>query len=88
MDPRVGVVLPVNNPAIFEPERDLLLGVLSRVRAVADVAADNNREVAANGARQRLLRVGGAEHHAASLDRLLLGVGLGLGLGLGLVLGL
>lgn len=47
--------------AVLEPEGNLLLGVLDGVGAVADVAADIDGEVATDGARGRVKRVGGTE---------------------------
>ena len=51
---------------LAEPQSDFLLGGLDRIRAVADVAADVNAEVAADGAGLRVEGLGGAKHLAAS----------------------
>ena len=66
--PRGGDRGPVADLAGVEPQGNLLLGVLDRVRAVADVAADLQGVVAADRARRRLLRLGLAQHLAARLD--------------------
>ena len=55
VDPVLAVARPVDDLAVLEPQLDLLLGVLDAVRAVADVAAHLDREVATDGARQRRL---------------------------------
>ena len=52
---------PLEDLLRLEPERDLLLGVLDAVGAVADVAADVDGEVAADGAGGGGEGVGGAE---------------------------
>lgn len=51
-----------------KPQSNLTLGVLDTVRAVADVSADVNGEVAANRARGRIGRFGCAKHHTSRLD--------------------
>jgi hypothetical protein len=53
--------LPVDSLAILEPEGNLLLGVLDRVGAVADVAADVDGVVTTDGARGGGKGVGGTE---------------------------
>merc|ERR1740133_371635 len=69
VDPVLAVARPGDDLRLREPERDLLLGVLHRVRAVANVATHLDRVVAADRAGQRLLRVGRPQHRAAHLDR-------------------
>jgi hypothetical protein len=46
---------------LLEPESDLLLGILDAVGAVADIAADVDGVVTADGAWGRGKRVGGTE---------------------------
>lgn len=70
IDPRVDGKTVVDD-ALGEPELDLLLGVLDRVRAVADVHADLNAEIEADGSGGAVGRVGGAEHGTAGLDGVL-----------------
>lgn len=53
--------LVADHLTLLEPESNLLLGVLDRVGAVADVAADVDGEVATDGARGGGQGVGGAE---------------------------
>lgn len=53
--------LPVDKVLLLEPERNLLLSVLDRVGAVADVAADVNGEITTDGARGGGKGVGGTE---------------------------
>ena len=67
VDPSGGVVLPVaESLAVGEPESDLGVGGLDGVRAVDDVTADIDAEVATDGAWCGVERLGGAEHFAAS----------------------
>src|SRR5690606_29591082 len=54
---------------IREPQGDLALGRLGRVRAVHEVLAVGQRQVAANGAGRRLPRVRGAVEEPDDLDR-------------------
>jgi hypothetical protein len=61
VDPVKLGALVADHVAILEPESDLLLGVLDAVGAVADVAADIDGEVAADGTRGRGKRIGGTE---------------------------
>lgn len=49
------------NLALLEPESNFLLGVLNAIGAVADVAADVDGKVAADGAWLGGKRVGGTE---------------------------
>mmetsp|Transcript_16994 Transcript_16994/g.28731 ORF Transcript_16994/g.28731 Transcript_16994/m.28731 type:complete len:219 (-) Transcript_16994:37-693(-) len=70
VDPGAGVVLVVAD-ALGEPQADLLLGALHRVRAVANVAADIDAEVTADGAGERVGGVGSAEQDASGLHRVL-----------------
>jgi hypothetical protein len=60
--------LPGDELLRLEPESNLLLGALDAVGAVADVAANRQAVVAADGARGRGKGVGGTEDGAASLD--------------------
>jgi len=60
--------VPVGDLVGLEPEGELGLGSIGGVGAVADVAADLNGEVAADGAREGVGGVGGAEEGAAALD--------------------
>jgi len=55
---------PVDQLLGLEPEGDLLLRRLCRVRPVDDVSSQIDAKVPANGSRERLLRVGFAHHHA------------------------
>ena len=71
IDPLVSSGLVAVDLLRLEPESDLLLGVLDRVGAVADVAADVNGEVATDGAGSGGERVGGTEEGAAGLDGIL-----------------
>lgn len=71
VDPVLGVRLPVKDLALLEPESNLLLGILHRVRSVADIPSDLNAEIAADGARLRSEGVGGAEHLPSGADGLL-----------------
>lgn len=59
---------PVDELLSLEPESDLALGRLDRVRAVDDVAANINAKVATDGAGGRLEGLGGANELAASLN--------------------
>ena len=61
VDPVELGLLVADDITLLEPEGDLLLGVLDRVGAVADVAADVDGEVAADGTGGRSQGVGGAE---------------------------
>lgn len=66
--PVVGGRLPVDNLLGLEPESNLSLGALDRVRAVDDVTAGLDAEVTTNATRLAVLRVGLAKHGTASLD--------------------
>lgn len=68
VDPVELGLLVADDITLLEPESNLLLGVLNGVRAVADVAADVNGEVTADGARGGSQRVGGTEDATTSLD--------------------
>jgi hypothetical protein len=68
VDPVVLGRLPANKLVLVEPEGNLLLGVLDRVGAVADVATDVNGKVTTDGSGSRGGRVGGAEEDTAGLD--------------------
>ncbi|GMT02925.1 hypothetical protein PENTCL1PPCAC_25098, partial [Pristionchus entomophagus] len=52
----------------LEPVSDLTVGRLDRVRTVADVAANLDGEVSADGSGSGGERVGGSEHDTALLD--------------------
>lgn len=60
--------LPALDLTLLEPEGDLLLAVLDRVGAVADVAADIEGVVTTDGAGSRGKGVGGTKDGAAGLD--------------------
>ena len=68
MDPVVHGLGPLVQLGFGEPEADLVVGAFDRVRAVANVAADLDREVATDGARGGVGGVGGSEHNSASFD--------------------
>lgn len=59
--------LGIRADAVGEPERNLALGILDAVRAVADVAANVNGIVAADGSRVAGEGIGLAEDLAAGL---------------------
>jgi len=67
----VGGGFPVDQFLGLEPKRDLLLGRLLGVGTVNDVATQIDAEVTTNGSWERLLRVGLAHHHTASLGGVL-----------------
>jgi len=69
VDPLDVRLLPVDELLGLEPEGDLLVGALHSVRAVADVPAHLDAEVAADSAGLAVLGVGLAQHNAAGLDR-------------------
>ena len=71
IDPIMLRRLPALDLLLTEPQRDLLLRRLHSIRTVADVAADIDGEVAADGAWGGSERVGGAEESAAGLDDVL-----------------
>jgi hypothetical protein len=52
---------PVHNLLRLEPESDLLLRIFDAIRAMANISADINTEVAADGAGQGGEWVGGAK---------------------------
>jgi len=56
------------NDALGEPELDLFLSVLDRVRTVADVAASGKCKITTNSTGLRAKRVSRAEHHTARFD--------------------
>ena len=64
-------MLPLEDLAGGEPERDLLLGVLDAVGAVADVAADVDGVVTTDGTGSGGQGVGGTQDGTASLDDVL-----------------
>lgn len=68
VDPVKGSSLVAVELLRLEPEGNLLLGVLDRVGAVADVAADIDGEVTTDGARSGGKGVGGTEEDTAGLD--------------------
>jgi len=68
VNPVVLSALPALDLALLEPESNLLLAVLDAVGAVADVAADVEGVVAADGAGGRGKGVGGTEDGATGLD--------------------
>jgi len=68
VDPAIAALGPVDDLLSLEPEVDLVLGTLSRVGAVADVAADVDGEVTTDGAGGRVSGVGGTEEDASRLD--------------------
>lgn len=63
----------VGDDTVGEPEGDLLLGVLDGVGTVAEVAADINAEVTADGAGEGGQGVGLTEEDTARLDNTLSG---------------
>lgn len=63
--------LPVEDLTLLEPKGDLLLGILNRVRSVADVATDLNAEITTDSAGGRLQGVGSTEHLTSSGNGLL-----------------
>merc|ERR1712000_392958 len=65
--PGLGGERVVDN-VLAEPQLNLLLGALDRVRAVADVAANLDAKVAADGAGERVVGAGLAEELAARAD--------------------
>jgi len=67
VNPLVAIKGVVKN-TLGEPEGNLLFGGLDSVRAVADVHADLDGEVATDGAGGGVGGVGLAEHLAAGLD--------------------
>ena len=67
VDPAASGRGPVDNLVGLEPESDLALGALHRVRAVDDVTASLNAEVTTNAARLAVLRVGLAQEDTAGL---------------------
>ena len=72
VDPLVDSARVRNGSVLLaEPKSNLSLGRLDRVRAMADVAADVNAEVAADRARSRGERVRGTEKSTALLDNVL-----------------
>ena len=71
VDPVIHRLGPLVQLGRGEPQTDLVVGALDRVRAVADVATDLDREVASDGARGGVGGVGGAKHHSASFDNTL-----------------
>ena len=68
IDPVVACALPAHQLLILKPEFDLLLGIVDAVAAVADVAANIDRVVSADGAWAAGERVRGAEDGTAGLD--------------------
>ena len=68
VNPGVAVVGPLAELLLLEPELDLGLSGLNSVGAVADVSADINAEVAADGAGLGVEGLGGTEHLSAGLD--------------------
>lgn len=66
--------LVADDITLLEPESNLLLGVLDGVRAVADVAADIDGEVTADGAGGGGKGVGGTEDGCGMLAGLVLGL--------------
>lgn len=68
VDPGGGVRLPVGELLGLEPEGDLLGGGLNTIGSVADVAANIDAEISADGSGEGVGGVGGAEEGAASLD--------------------
>ena len=63
--------LPVEDLSLLEPERNLLLGILNRVRSVANVAADLKAEISADSSGGRFQGVGSTEHLPSSGNSLL-----------------
>ena len=61
VDPVELRALPRDNIAFVEPESNLLLGVLNRVGAMADIPADIDSEIPTDSARCRSKRVCGTE---------------------------
>ena len=68
IDPVNRVACPVQDFALFEPKANLALGVLNGVASVADVSADFDAEVSADGSRGRFKWVGGSKHFSAGGD--------------------
>ena len=68
VDPGVGVVGPVAELSIREPEGDLLVGRLDGVGTVANVSADIDAVVTSDGAGLGVERLGGTEHLSAGED--------------------
>ena len=69
--PVLGMRLPVEDLSLLEPERNLLLGILNRVRSVANVAADLNAEISTDSSGGRFQGVGSTEHLPSSGNSLL-----------------
>lgn len=68
VDPAHGSRLPVNELLGLEPQSDLLLSGLDGIGSVADVAADLDAVVPADGAGLGVDGVGLAEHDTTGLD--------------------
>ena len=60
--------LPALDLLLAEPQSNLLLGALNAVGAVANVAADIDGKIAANGTRSGFQRFGCTQDGTASLD--------------------
>src|ERR1700761_4740039 len=71
VDPVVLSRLPALDLLLVEPEGDLLLRRLHSIGAVADVTADVDGEVAADGARRGGEWVGGSEQRTSRLHDIL-----------------
>lgn len=67
IDLAAGVRLP-GVEAFREPHSNFPLSRLNGIRAMADVAANINGEIATNGARGGVRRLGSAEHDTAGLN--------------------
>ena len=68
VDPVEGSGLVADGLTLLEPERNLLLGVLDGVGAVADVAADIDGEVTTDGARGGGKGVGSTEDDCSTVS--------------------
>ena len=66
--PLGGVVLPLDELIVREPESNLLLGALDGVRSMDDVSANINAEIATDGAWFGVRWLGGTEHLASGSD--------------------
>lgn len=68
VDPVMGVMLPINNLTLAEPERNLFVSILDGVRTVANVPSSDDAEISSDGSRAGLEGVSGTEKDSSGGD--------------------
>ena len=68
MDPRIHALLIADDLLGGEPVGDLVLGRIRSIRSMNYIATNINAEITTDGARERIIGIGGSDESATSLD--------------------